>query len=116
MRPIALPMLDIHTVSAGGGTIGGIDAVGGLQVGPDSAGADPGLVSYDRGGKNITITDANIVSGVLDPDHFLGGRMKLNKTKAEKLLDKKIAKPLRLNLLEAADGMLKIINVKMEEA
>src|SRR6266850_5934357 len=116
MRPIALPMLDIHTVSAGGGTIARIDAVGGLQVGPDSAGADPGPVSYDRGGENTTITDANIVTGVLDPDHFLGGRMKLNKPKAQKLLEEKIAKPLKLNLLEAADGVLKIINVKMEEA
>ena len=83
LRPIALPMLDIHTVSAGGGTIARIDAVGGLQVGPDSAGADPGPVCYDRGGDNITVTDANIVTGVLDPDHFLGGRMKLNKAKAE---------------------------------
>ena len=116
MRPIALPMLDIHTVSAGGGTIARIDAVGGLLVGPDSAGADPGPVSYDRGGENITITDANIVTGVLDPNQFLGGRMKLNKAKAEKLLGEKIAKPLKLDLLEAADGVLKIINVKMEEA
>ncbi|MDH3445765.1 MAG: hydantoinase/oxoprolinase family protein, partial [Deltaproteobacteria bacterium] len=116
LRPIALPMLDIHTVSAGGGTIARIDAVGGLQVGPDSAGADPGPVSYDRGGEEITVTDANMVTGVLDPDHFLGGRMKLNKSKAEKLLEEKIAEPLKLNLLEAADGVLKIINVKMEEA
>jgi N-methylhydantoinase A len=115
-RPISLPMLDIHTVSAGGGTIARIDAVGGLQVGPDSAGADPGPVSYDRGGENITITDANIVTGVLDPEHFLGGRMKLNKAKADGLLEEKIAKPLGLNLLEAADGILKIINAKMEEA
>jgi N-methylhydantoinase A len=115
-RPISLPMLDIHTVSAGGGTIARIDAVGGLQVGPDSAGADPGPVCYDRGGENISITDANLVTGVLDPDHFLGGRMKLNKQKAERLLDEKIAKPLGLNRLEAADGILKIINVKMEEA
>jgi len=116
MRPISLPMLDIHTVSAGGGTIARIDAVGGLQVGPDSAGADPGPVSYDRGGQEITVTDANIVTGVLDPDQFLGGRMKLNKAKAERLLEEKIANPLKLNLLEAADGVIKIINVKMEEA
>ncbi len=116
MRPISLPMLDIHTVSAGGGTIARIDAVGGLQVGPDSAGAEPGPVSYDRGGQEITVTDANIVTGVLDPDQFLGGRMKLNKAKADRLLEEKIAKPLKLNLLEAADGVIKIINVKMEEA
>jgi N-methylhydantoinase A len=116
LRPIALPMLDIHTVSAGGGTIARIDAVGGLQVGPDSAGADPGPVCYDRGGENITVTDANMVCGVLDPDHFLGGRMKLDKAKAERVLQDKIAKPLKLDLLEAADGVLKIIDAKMEEA
>ena len=116
LRPIALPMLDIHTVSAGGGTIARIDAVGGLLVGPDSAGADPGPVCYGRGGDNITVTDANMVCGVLDPDHFLGGRMKLDKQKAEHVLQEKIAKPLKLDLLEAADGVLKIIDAKMEEA
>ncbi len=115
-RPISLPMLDIHTVSAGGGTIARIDAVGGLQVGPDSAGAEPGPVCYDRSGQEVTVTDANLVTGVLDPDRFLGGRMKLNKAKAERSLEEKIAKPLGLNLLEAADGVMKIINVKMEEA
>ena len=116
LRPISLPMLDIHTVSAGGGTIARIDAVGGLQVGPDSAGADPGPICYNRGGEEVTISDANIVIGVLDPDNFLGGRMKLNKPKAEQLLAEKIAKPLKLNLMEAADGVLKIIDAKMEEA
>ncbi len=116
LRPIALPMLDIHTVSAGGGTIARLDAVGGLQVGPDSAGADPGPVCYDRGGENITITDANMVIGVLDPDRFLGGRMKLNKAKAQRLLEERIAKPLTMDLMEAAHGVLDIINVKMEEA
>ena len=116
LRPIALPMLDIHTVSAGGGTIARLDAVGGLQVGPDSAGADPGPVCYDRGGENITITDANMVIGVLDPEHFLGGRMKLNKAKAQRLFEERIAKPLRMDLMEAAHGVLDIINVKMEEA
>jgi len=115
-RPISLPMLDIHTVSAGGGTIARVDAVGGVQVGPDSAGADPGPICYDHGGMQVTITDANLVLGVLHPDKFLGGRMKLNKPKAERLLEEKIARPLGLNLLEAADGILKIINVKMEEA
>ncbi len=115
-RPISLPMLDIHTVSAGGGTIARIDQVGGLQVGPDSAGADPGPICYDHGGEEVTISDANLALGVLNPDQFLGGRMILNKDKANKLLQEKIAGPLGLSLLEAADGILKIINVKMEEA
>ncbi|MFQ5849867.1 MAG: hydantoinase/oxoprolinase family protein [Candidatus Binatia bacterium] len=115
-RPISLPMLDIHTVSAGGGTIARIDSVGALQVGPDSAGADPGPICYDRGGEEATITDANVLLGVLNPANFLGGRLKLNKSKAERVVEEKIARPLGLSLLEAADGILKIINVKMEEA
>jgi N-methylhydantoinase A len=116
MRPISLPMLDIHTISAGGGTIARVDAVGGLRVGPDSAGADPGPVCYDRDGHEVTVTDANVVTGVLDPNRFLGGRMKLNKAKAANAIEEKIAKPLGLNLMEAANGVLEIINVKMEEA
>ncbi|OGQ78347.1 MAG: hypothetical protein A3F90_01855 [Deltaproteobacteria bacterium RIFCSPLOWO2_12_FULL_60_19] len=115
-RPISLPMLDIHTVSAGGGTIARIDAVGGVHVGPDSAGADPGPICYDHGGEEVTITDANLVLGVIHPDRFLGGRLKLNRAKAEKLLEEKIARRLGLSTLEAADGILKIINAKMEEA
>ena len=115
-RPISLPMLDIHTVSAGGGTIARIDSVGALQVGPDSAGADPGPICYDHNGEEVTITDANVILGVLNPDHFLGGRLKLNKTKAERLVEEKIARPLDLSLQEAAEGILKIINAKMEEA
>ena len=115
-RPISLPMLDIHTVSAGGGTIARLDSVGALQVGPDSAGADPGPICYDRGGEEATITDANVILGVLDPDHFLGGRLQLNKAKAEALLKEKIAQLLGLSVQEAAEGILKIINVKMEEA
>ena len=115
-RPISLSMIDIHTVSAGGGTIARLDPVGGLEVGPDSAGAEPGPICYDHGGAEVTITDANLVLGVLNPDGFAGGRMKLNKKKAEKLLHEKIALPLNLGLMEAADGIIKIINVKMEEA
>jgi N-methylhydantoinase A len=115
-RPISLPMLDIHTVSAGGGTIARIDQVGGVQVGPDSAGADPGPICYAKGGEEITVTDANLVAGVLHPDTFLGGRMRLDRAKAEKVLEEKIARPLKLSALEAAEGILKIINVKMEEA
>ena len=117
LRPIALPMLDIHTVSAGGGTIARIDAVGGLQVGPDSAGADPGPVCYDRGGENITVTDANMVCGVLDPEPFPRRPHEARQGESANASWKKsIAKPLKLDLLEAADGVLKIIDAKMEEA
>jgi N-methylhydantoinase A len=115
-RPISLSMIDIHTVSAGGGTIARLDSVGGLEVGPDSAGAEPGPICYDRGGDQVTITDANLVLGVLNPDGFAGGRMKLNKAKAQKVLQEKIAGPLGLDLMEAADGIIRIINAKMEEA
>ncbi|MBI2350368.1 MAG: hydantoinase/oxoprolinase family protein, partial [Deltaproteobacteria bacterium] len=90
-RPISLPMLDIHTVSAGGGTIARSDAVGGLQVGPDSAGADPGPICYGYGGKEVTITDANLVLGVLNADHFLGGRMKLDRDAAVRAIRAELA-------------------------
>src|SRR6266487_1523699 len=109
-------MLDIHIVNTNGGTIARIDTINALQVDPDSAKADPDPICYDRNGENITITDANVITGVLDPKQFLGGKMKLDKTKAERTLEEKIARPLSLSLLEAADGILKIINVKMEEA
>ncbi|CAI7988941.1 Putative D-/L-hydantoinase subunit A [Geodia barretti] len=92
-RPISLPMLDIHTVSAGGGTIARIDSVGALQVGPDSAGADPGPICYDHGGENATVTDANVILGVLDPDHFLGGRLTLDKEKAESVVEERMPSP-----------------------
>jgi N-methylhydantoinase A len=115
-RPIALPMIDIHTVSAGGGTIARLDAVGGLQVGPDSAGAEPGPIAYGQGGEEVTITDANLVLGVLNPERFLGGKMRLDRDRAERALEQKIARPLGLGRLDAAEGILRIINVKMEEA
>lgn len=116
-RDIALPTIDIHTVSAGGGTIARLDAsFGVLEVGPDSAGAVPGPVCYDQGGEQVTITDADVVVGFLNPDSFLGGNMKLTRKKALTAIKAKIADPLRLTPEEAADGIIRIINVKMEEA
>lgn len=112
---IAIPMLDINTISAGGGTIASVDKVGILRVGPTSAGADPGPVCYNIGGAEPTITDANLTLGFLNPDYFLGGRMKLYKEKTEKAIDEKIARPLNLDLLEAAHGIIEIINVNMEQ-
>ena len=73
--PIKAPMLDIHTVGAGGGSIAYVDSGGLLKVGPRSAGADPGPVCYGRGGTEPTVTDANVVLGTLNPDYLLGGRM-----------------------------------------
>src|SRR5690606_38224649 len=77
-RPIQAPMLDIHTVGAGGGSIAWIDAGGHLKVGPQSAGADPGPVCYGLGNDEPTVTDANVVLGVLHQTHLLGGRMPID--------------------------------------
>ncbi|MBI4528437.1 MAG: hydantoinase/oxoprolinase family protein [Deltaproteobacteria bacterium] len=116
-RDIALPMIDIHTVSAGGGTIARLDPLlGSLEVGPQSAGAVPGPVCYDLGGENLTVTDADLIIGFLNPRSLLGGEMKLNRERAYTALKEKIAAPLGLTAEEAADGIIRIINVKMEEA
>jgi N-methylhydantoinase A len=106
---IALPMLGIHTIGAGGGSLGWIDEGGMLRMGPASAGADPGPACYGRGGTRPTSTDANLVLGYLNPDFFAGGRMKLDVTAAERAITDHVAKPLKLSLTEAAAGMYRII-------
>ena len=93
-RDIAVPMMDINTVSAGGGTIARVDRFGALEVGPDSAGAVPGPACYGRGGSKPTITDCNLVLGLLSPDNFLGGRMRLDAASAPRAIETHIAKPL----------------------
>src|SRR5262245_1882435 len=115
-RDIAAPMMDINTVSAGGGTIARVDRFGVLQVGPDSAGAMPGPSCYSRGGEMPTITDCNLVLGHLSAENFLGGRMRLDAEKAWRAVESKIAKPLGMAVEEAAEGIVRIIDVKMEEA
>jgi N-methylhydantoinase A len=115
-RDLAVPMLDINTVSAGGGTIAAVDRFGVLQVGPHSAGAVPGPACYGRGGEAPTITDCNLLLGYLGEDSFLGGRMRLDAAKAQAAIESKIAQPLGLGAAEAADGVVRIIDVKMEEA
>jgi N-methylhydantoinase A len=115
-RDLAVPMLDINTVSAGGGTIAEVDRFGVLQVGPHSAGALPGPAAYGRGGAAPTITDCNLVLGYLSQDNFLGGKVRLDAAKARAALETKVARPLGLGLAEAADGIIRIIDVKMEEA
>jgi N-methylhydantoinase A len=115
-RDLAVPMMDINTVSAGGGTIARVDRFGVLQVGPDSAGAMPGPACYSRGGEMPTITDCNLVMGHLSAENFLGGRMRLDAEKARRAVESKIAKPLGMGVEEAAEGIVRIIDVKMEEA
>ncbi len=92
--PIQVPVVDLMEIGAGGGSIARINRMGLLQVGPESAGADPGPVCYERGGTEPTVTDADLVLGYLDPDYFLGGTMPLDKALAEKAIDEKVAAPL----------------------
>jgi N-methylhydantoinase A len=113
---IALPMLNVVTIGAGGGSIGWIDDGGLLKMGPQSAGANPGPACYGRGGEFPTCTDADLVLGYLDPDFFAGGRIPLNLDKARRAVEKYIAKPLKLDLYEAAAGMYNMINVNMAAA
>ena len=115
-RDLAVPMLDINTVSAGGGTVATVDRFGVLQVGPHSAGAVPGPACYGRGGTAPTITDCNLVLGYLGEDNFLGGRMRLEAAKARAAIEAAVARPLGLDLPEAAEGIIRVIDVKMEEA
>lgn len=105
---IALPMLDIHTIGAGGGSIGWLDDGGLLRMGPQSAGAAPGPACYGRGGTLPTTTDANVVLGYLDPDYFAGGRMKLDVAAARKAIEEHIARPMGLSIEQAAAGMYRV--------
>ena len=112
---IALPMLDIVTIGAGGGSIGWIDEGGLLRMGPQSAGADPGPACYGKGGTLPTCTDADLVLGYLDPDYFAGGKIKLDRQAASKAVEDRIAGPLGLSLEEAAAGMYRVINTNMAQ-
>lgn len=105
---IALPMLDIHTIGAGGGSIGWLDEGGMLRMGPQSAGAEPGPACYMKGGKLPTTTDANVVLGYLDPGFFAGGKMKLDLAAARQAIEVHIARPMGLTIEEAAAGMYRV--------
>jgi N-methylhydantoinase A len=110
------PIIDIESIGAGGGTIARVESeTGRLLVGPKSAGASPGPVCYDAGGEEVTVTDADLVLGVIDPNYFLGGRKVLNKEKAIKAVEEKIARPLKLKTHEAAAGVVEIVNSKMAD-
>ena len=110
------PIIDIESIGAGGGTLARVDPdTGRLLVGPKSAGASPGPVCYDGGGAEVTVTDADLVLGIIDPDYFLGGRKVLNKEKAARAIEEKIARPLKLKVHEAAAGVYDIVNSKMAD-
>ncbi len=113
--PVKVPMIDIHTIGAGGGSIAWIDEGGLLRVGPQSAGADPGPVCYGRGGKDITVTDANLFLGRLVPEKFLGGRMKIHPQLIKEPLEK-LSEKLGSTPLETAEAVLQIANSNMEKA
>jgi N-methylhydantoinase A len=113
-QDVAIPMIEVRTLGAGGGTIAWVGPDGLLKTGPQSAGADPGPASYGKGGRQATVTDANLVLGYLDPDYFLGGRLKLDKSAAEEAIKRQIATPLGLEVPEAAAGIYRVANVNME--
>jgi N-methylhydantoinase A len=114
--PIQVPVVDLMEIGAGGGSIAKLSKMGLLQVGPESAAADPGPACYGLGGQNPTVTDADLILGYLDPGYFLGGTMRLNKSASEKAIEDKVAKPLGTSPLEAAFGIHDLINETMAAA
>src|SRR2546423_2678598 len=114
--PIRLPTVDVHTVGAGGGSIAWRDTGGALRVGPRSAGAFPGPACYGRGGTEPTVTDANLALGRLNPKYFLGGEMTLDAEAALKAIEERVGKPLGLDRIAAARGIIKLADLSMAHA
>jgi len=114
--PVKTPMIDIHVIGAGGGSIAWMDDAGALKVGPKSAGADPGPAAYSRGGVEPTITDAQISLHRLNPVALLDGRLKVDEQAARSVIDNKVAHPLGLALEQAAEGVIRIANANMSRA
>ena len=113
--PLLVPMLDVHTIGAGGGSIAYVDEAGGFRVGPRSAGARPGPACYGHGGEEATITDANVVLGRIDPERFLGGEITLDRQLATDAVQR-LADQLGSSLYEAAEGVITIANANMARA
>jgi N-methylhydantoinase A len=113
--PVRVPMLDIHTAGAGGGSLAWIDAAGAMQVGPQSAGAEPGPACYGRG-ESATVTDANVVLGRLHPEHFLGGAMCLDASRARNAVERVRSAGGFASVEGAAEGIVSVANVRMESA
>jgi N-methylhydantoinase A len=108
-----LPAVDTQSIGAGGGSIASVDAGGLLHVGPDSAGSDPGPVAYGRGGTEPTVTDAALVLGLIDPENFLGGRMRLDRDAAREVIAAKLGEPLRMSPEECAEAVLVVASEQM---
>ena len=108
--PVRVPMVDVRTVGAGGGSIAQVDEAGMLRVGPRSAGADPGPACYGRGGTEPTVTDADLVLGYLNPDRPLGGRLRLDPERARDAIRRRVGEPLGLDPLRAAMGIVRVVD------
>ncbi|MEO1102693.1 MAG: hydantoinase/oxoprolinase family protein, partial [Pseudomonadota bacterium] len=108
--PVKVPVIEMIEIGAGGGSLVGLDAMGRLKVGPQSAGAEPGPVAYGRGGKHPTVTDADLVLGYLDPAFFLGGTMALDVDAARTAIEESVGAPLGLDALPAAHGIHRLVN------
>ena len=115
-NPVGVAAVDVHSIGAGGGSIAWIDQGGALQVGPESAGAEPGPVCYQLGGERPTVTDANVVLGYINPDYFLGGRREIDPKASARVIKDTIAKPLGLTSEQAAEGIFHIVNTNMVDA
>ena len=114
--PVKVPVIEMIEIGAGGGSIARIDELGLLKVGPESAGADPGPACYGLGGSEPTVTDADLVLGYLDAQYFLGGKMQLDRSRAEEAIRKRVAEPLGVDLTRAAWGMYEVVNENMANA
>jgi N-methylhydantoinase A len=115
-HPLMISAIDLMEIGAGGGSIGWVDSLGLLRVGPESSGADPGPACYGLGGEEPTVTDAALILGYLDADYFLGGEMKLDKEKAVRAVKERIADRLGLGIIDAAWGIHRVITENMASA
>ena len=114
--PVAVPMLDVHTVGAGGGSIVRVDDVGRVKVGPDSMGARPGPACYGLGGDRATLTDINLLMGLVDPASFANGEVQLDRARAEAIVEREVAGPLAVGLDAAAVGVYRVATNQIAEA
>ena len=112
--PVRVPMVDVNTIGAGGGSVAWLDAAGGLRVGPESAGADPGPACYAQGGTRATVTDASLVLGYLDPAYFAGGTVALDARLAHEAVGR-VAAPLGLDPVATAAGIHRVVNARMAD-